>query len=196
VTAVRSIRLRPARRPRAGTVAGLLLGAVLALLVAPRVGGGSGGDVTVRRSVDTELDLAAYAAALEPLAEQGGQIVVDGMRPGVADIAQGAYPDGVLIRMASGWLASMREVRGAVTELSVGPEIAAVAARIERAFAAYVSTAETLLRAARAHGEERDLLVDVAAARGRAADRLYDEATAELAGLDRSLPTSTRPERP
>lgn len=145
---------------------------------------------------DAGTGLAAYATALAPLAAEGGQIVAEGLRPGLADIAQAAYPDDVLVRMASGWVASMRDVRDAVAALPAAAGAATVAVQVERALAVYIRTAETLLDAARATGDERTVLIDRAAALGRTADRLYDAATVALADLSPSPPTPTPSERP
>jgi hypothetical protein len=129
---------------------------------------------------DAGSDVAAYLAELDRLGAEGGQVVVDGMRPGLADIAHGRLPDDVLARMADGWLASMRQVQADVRGLAVPTPLAHAAVRVERALHVYVRLAERLRDAAAAHGDERDLLIDEAVLLGQEADRLYDEALAML----------------
>jgi hypothetical protein len=125
--------------------------------------------------------VASYLAALDRLGADGGQVVVDGMRPGLADIAQQRLPDDVLARMADGWVASMRGVQHDVRALEVPAALAPAAVRFERALSVYVRLAETLRAAVAADGDARDALVDDAVALGHEADRLYDEALAMLA---------------
>lgn len=134
--------------------------------------------------VVSQASLDAFTAEIERLGAQGGQIVVEGMKPGVADIAERALPDAVLVRMASGWLASMREVQDELAAVEAPGALAAVAVRFERALVAYVRTAETLVEAAQAAGQHRDALIDEALATGTEADRLYEDAMAALAAFE------------
>lgn len=132
----------------------------------------------------SQASLDAFTAEIERLGAQGGQIVVDGMKPGVSDIAERALPDAVLARMASGWVANMREVQRELAAVEAPGALAAVAVRFERALASYVRTAEALLAAAQASGEGRDALIDEAVATGTEADRLYDDAMRALAAIE------------
>jgi hypothetical protein len=131
-------------------------------------------------ATDRDASVSEYLTDLERLGAQGGQVVVEGMRPGIADIAQQRLPDEVLVRMADGWLASMREVEAEIRDLAVPATLADAAVRIERAMHVYVRLAETLRDAASARGDARDLLIDDAVLLGQEADRLYDEALAML----------------
>lgn len=189
------------RRPRplrasAVVLAGAVIGAVLVAVTFTQLRTGERAERASLPTPDADTGLAAYAAALAPLAVEGGQIVAEGLRPGLADIAQGAYPDDVLVRMASGWVASISDVRDEVAALHAAGDAATVAVQVERALAVYIRTAEALLDAARATGGERTVLIDRAAALGRIADRLYDAATAALPDFSPSLPTPTPSERP
>ena len=132
----------------------------------------------------SQASLDAFTSEIERLGAQGGQIVVDGMKPGVSDIAERALPDAVLARMASGWAASMREVQRELAAVEAPGALAAVAVRFERALVTYVRTAETLVAAAQASGEQRDALIDEAVATGTEADRLYEDALRALAAFE------------
>lgn len=149
----------------------------------------------VREDHGTQSDRAAivsFAAEIERLSVDGGQIVTEGIKPGIADIADRALPDEVLAGMARGWVASMDEVRRAIAALDAPGELAAVAVRYERALITYVRTAETLLEASTAAGDRRAALIDLAISLGTDADRLYDEASDALAELQL---TSTEEDR-
>lgn len=132
----------------------------------------------------SQASLEAFTAEIERLGAEGGQIVVDGMKPGVADIAERALPDAVLARMAAGWVASMREVQRELLAVDAPGDLAAVAVRFERALVMYVRTGETLVAAAYASGEHREDLIDEAVASGTEADRLYEDAMRALAAFE------------
>ena len=89
-------------------------------------------------------------------------------------------PDEVLVRMADGWVASMRRVQTDLLALEVPRRLTDAAVRVERALHVYVRLAERLRAAAGAQGDERDLLIDEAVLLGQEADRLYDEALTML----------------
>lgn len=124
--------------------------------------------------------VTAYDEALQPLLGDGGQVVAQGLKPGVADVAEGALDDEVLARMANGWVASLRDVTADVAALPAPPPLEEVSVRYERALRTYVRAAEALAAATRATGDERAGLVEAAAAFGRTADRLFDEAEAAM----------------
>ena len=160
---------------------------VVASVVSTRIGSGGGATDALDRAT-----VAAFAAQMERLGADGGQIVADGMKPGVADVAQRSLPDEVLARMARGWVDSMREVASEVSALDAPGPLAAVAARFDRAVLTYVRAAEALFDAATADGQQRADLIDRAIALGGDADRLYDEAREALADLQRSTVDGSR----
>lgn len=135
---------------------------------------------------DTPAGLAAklaveqYDAALQPLLRNGGQVVAEGLKPGVGDVANDAFIDEVLVRMTSGWLASLQAVSADVAALPVPSGLADVAVRYERSLRTYVRAAEALAAAAKTDGAERAALVERAAQLGRTADQLFDDAKTAL----------------
>lgn len=137
--------------------------------------------------VVTAAALELFTDEIERLGAEGGQVVAEGMQPGIADIAGSALPDPVLQRMAEGWLASMQEVRREVSALTAPGELSLVLVRFDWALSAYVETGETLLAATKVSGAERDALLDDATALGREADRLYNDALDALAAATRLI---------
>ena len=160
---------------------GVVIGALVSVAVVVATGrwgailtddadGTPGEAATARRAV------TAYDEALQPLLADGGQVVAEGLKPGVSDVAEGAFDDEVLARMASGWVAALRDVAADVAALPAPVTLDHVAVRYERALLAYVSAAEALAAAVEVTGDERAELVEAAAELGRTADRLFDEA--------------------
>ena len=115
-----------------------------------RFGGGRrGGSPRGRAAVDRHARglsaqrraLAEYEHVVQPLLHHGGQIVVDGLRPAVADIDNQTFPDEVLAGMADGWLADMQSVRSAVAGVRAPAFVARAQALYNDALAGYVTTA-------------------------------------------------------
>jgi hypothetical protein len=180
ITAARSLALRAPRSYLTFT-GGVLVAAIAALVAAGLLIGGS--DRGSPRAGQRAADIGAFVAferSVGELVGEGGSVVVFGMKPGVADIAEGGYPDDTLRHMAGGWLESFETLEAELAELRVPPFAAGAAAQLEAAFAAYSRTAALLLEAARADGAARAALVDAAAAAGTRADDLYDQALAAL----------------
>lgn len=140
-----------------------------------------------------------YEQAIEAAVQDGGFAVTQGMQPGVADIAEGAFPDETLVTMASGWVATMERVRGDLAAVDPPEFLTDTAGLYDEALAAYVEVAETLLAAAEADGEQRVALVEEVPALGERADDLWDAAEAELnrhrirLGLDEATETPPAP---
>jgi hypothetical protein len=176
---IATVRLRTGSRRLAGSMlAGALTVAAAAgtaHLLRPDAGGAVRADVA--RAV------AAYEAALEPLVEDAGFVVAEGLRPGVADVADGRYPDEVLVRMATGWVDELVAARAALAALPRHPALADVAASLDGALAGYVEVATVLRRAAGASGAHRQALLDRVADLGPAADERYDAARAAIDAL-------------
>lgn len=164
-------------------IAGVTVASVLALAVISATNGSDEQRTDAATEATTEARQGAmesFEAALAPLIEEGGFVVAMGMRPGIADIAEGAYDDVTLVTMAEGWRTSMEGLRGRFAALPVPGFLAEFSRRFDAALEAYIEVAVALGDAARTSGDERARLVDAAAERGESADNLYDEAMAEL----------------
>lgn len=173
-----------ARRPSPWPVLGAVVGCLAALVVVRITWHAAGGDVAVAPGEGPARGVvAAYEAALEPLLEDAGFVVAQGVRPGVGDVAEGRLPAEVLTTMATGWAAELRAARAAVAALPRHRGLDGVAAAYDRALAAYVEVAEVLREAAAAGGSRRQALLDRVADLGPVADRLYDDARAALEAL-------------
>jgi hypothetical protein len=180
-------RLHASRR---ALVAGMVVGVVAAgaAVVAAVAPGPARIDPTA--PARSHSALVAYVQAVSRLNDDGAGVVMHGMRPGVADVAQSRYADDVLERMAAGWTAEFRELRSELRALTVPAAAAGAAARLDVAYSLYLDTAESLLAATGATGAERQQLIEDAVSFGRQADLAFDEALAELdrqqarAGID------------
>lgn len=170
--------LAPPRRRNRWFALGVGLG-----LVAPALALVALSAVSSRRasSLATErLAFATYEQAVERAVRDGGFVVTQGMRPGVADIAEGAYPDETLVSMASGWAGSMERVRLELSTADRPSFLVGVARRYDAALAAYVEVGEALVAAAEATGSERAARIAEVPPLGRQADELWNQAHAEL----------------
>lgn len=121
-----------------------------------------------------------YEEAVERAVQDGGFVVTQGMQPGVADIADGAYDDETLIGMARGWTGSMERVRDELAAVEPPAFLVEVASRYDAALAAYVGVGEALVAAAEATGEERAALIEEVPPLGDRADELWERARGEL----------------
>lgn len=122
----------------------------------------------------------AYETAVERAVQDGGFVVTQGMKLGLADITEGRFPDATLMKMAGGWTRSMMQVRRKLTMVEPPTILREVARRYDAALAAYVRVGESLLAAARARGDERAALVQKVPPLGERADALWNEASAAL----------------
>ncbi len=160
-------------------------------------GGGEG------TAADSDRDEAAaaerralrrYEEELDPILDSCAFLVAQGMRPGVTDIAQGAFDDATLVTMASGWVDSTEELRERFEAVDPPAFLSEHAERLDEALGAYVQVARALRDAAEATGEQRQKLVAEVAPLGERADDLYDEARMILEehrsrlGIDASSP--------
>jgi hypothetical protein len=173
-----AVAVRPGTAP---TVRRLLLWAVLGAVV---VGGVAGTALAPRRAPATGAGdsqaVAGYRADLDPIIEAGGSLVVHGLRPGLADIQNQAYPPDVLAGMADGWVATAERIREDLGGLRVPAGLEAAHRLYGRSLDGYVETARALRVAAGADGDEQTRALQRAATLGQAADDLYDRADAAL----------------
>lgn len=159
------------------------LGIVVPVAVVAGIAIGSGGGSRAPVPSDSRAEQAAlqrFEADLEPLIDEGAFLVAVGMRPGVTDIAEGAFADDVLVDMAEGWLRSAQRLRADFANVETPDFLTDFAKLFDLSLARYVDTAEALLAAARATGDERAKLIERVPPLGDEADELYDRAQAEL----------------
>jgi hypothetical protein len=125
--------------------------------------------------------LAAFREATDPLVKEGGQVVAMGLKPGVADVANQAFGQDVLLSMASGWAAELDGLRAEMAEVPAPGFLAEAHFFYVECLEGYATAARALHAAAGAADPiRRDELIDLAADLGTAADRLYDRAQAVI----------------
>ena len=122
--------------------------------------------------------VAAFLETIEPLLQEGGQVVAIGLKPGVTDVSDERYPQDVLVTMATGWMASLERIRGEIAATDPPRALADAHRLYVGALDGYVNTAAAVTAAASAtDAERRAQLTELAAVLGVAADDLYDRAT-------------------
>jgi len=125
--------------------------------------------------------LAAFREVTDPLVKEGGQVVAMGLKPGVADVANQAFGQDVLLSMASGWATELDGLRAEMAEVPAPGFLAEAHFLYVECLEGYATAARTLHAAASAvDATRRDELIDLAADLGTAADRLYDRAQAAI----------------
>jgi hypothetical protein len=124
--------------------------------------------------------LRGYGEAVDAAVHEGGFVVTQGMKPGIADIAEGAFPDATLVTMASGWVGSMEKVRSDLSGVRPPAFLLDVARRYDEALGAYVKVGKALIAAAEVTGAERAELIEKVPPLGQKADDLWDAAHVEL----------------
>lgn len=132
--------------------------------------------VVVPSGVSDRAAVTAYLAAAKPLAQGGGQVVEQGMKPGLADIAAAKKPVPLLVESAQGWTRQLRQVRQEWGALRPPPSLAAAHRGFVAALDAYVGVAIVLEEAARTGAADRTPFVALAESQGRRADTLWDGA--------------------
>jgi hypothetical protein len=146
----------------------------------------------------TAKRLAAYTDAIAPPLSDGGRVVEQGMKPGVADLLnRHAVPPATIAVEAAEWERELTRVRGAVAAVPVPPGLGEAAALFDRALAGYVEAAELFRRAALAPEGQRRAIADRGFTAAEAADRTYDAASRIVQRERRRLglgPTATLPD--
>lgn len=128
--------------------------------------------------VPTAKELEVYEAAVTEPAKRGGFVVQEGLKRGLADVANGNA--GPVVFQAVSWAEELRNVQeqfNAQTHLVKGTRLEPATKKFGVAFELYIETAQTIGAAAIASGESRKALLERAAVSGRRADATYDEAS-------------------
>ena len=173
VTAAR----RPSRNVLVAVAGGLAVAAVaLAVAVTGGSSGGEYGGTSDTAASADKAELNAYEQAITPIVREGGRVVVEGLRPGIAALLEASAPDDQIETMTAGYVAELRQIRDQLLAVTAPASLGKAVERFEAAMDGYVRAAELLHEAARARGDERRALVDQVAAAGEAADEVYDQA--------------------
>ena len=159
----------PVRRAALALVAGAVV-AVIALV---------GWQTVQRAQVAGERDAtAAYADALEPLANDAGRIVELGLKDTLTQVANAGAADPTLARSARSFQRQLTSVRSQIAALDEpdGPRVDGFVAAMDH----YVRAAQALERAALASPSSRGAIVSEVTQAGRAGDEQWDSASAAL----------------
>jgi len=174
-----------------------LVSAISVVLVAGLFIDGDSGPAPSGASRQRAADIGAFLSfeqTVADLGERGGAVVIYGMKPGVADIAQANYADDVLSRMANGWLGEFEALERELATLRASVFLDDAISQLKAAFAAYSRTAGALVDATAVTGDARAALIDRAVALGSEADELYDKALATIASHRSRLGLSQKKE--
>jgi len=159
----RSNRLRPAIAVVCVVAIGLAIGSVALLL------GGHRPSIEAQRNA-----LRNYASAAQSLAQEGGGVVQQAMKPAVGSLQAGS-PDRSLPADASGWADQMQRLHDEWRRLVHPQDLETTHRLFVRALAAYVSAARDIAAAARG-----SMTVVAAIRAGQTGDRLWDQAAGRL----------------
>ena len=131
--------------------------------------------------------LVAYADAIHPGAELAGRVIVNGIRPDIADFEAGRISVAV-------WNLDMRTRQRELTAAQAFFDDAVVPQSVgdapvwfRRAFADYQRAVRLFLAAGATEGAERAALIDHGASAGEAGDRAFDRGTARIQAARRAL---------
>lgn len=128
----------------------------------------------------SEVAVAAaldYLEAVKPLAQEGGRVVQQGMKPAVTQLQD---PDGdhaQQARVAPSWVETMRDLRHRWGEVGAPDELAGANAQFLEAWDLYIRAAEALGDAA-VDETRREALVREAVTFGERGDEAWNEAAA------------------
>lgn len=170
--------MRSGPSPVVLTLVGLAVGGLTAVFVIAATGDGGESEPTTTTDpfADDRAALTAYEEKIDPLAEEGGRIVVQGLRPAITNIREGDFTDEELVTMQEGQLQEMRNVWKQFQAVKPPKFLQEAQDLFEKSLDGYVRAAQKLLDAARAGGDERQRLVDEVAPIGDASDDVYDQA--------------------
>lgn len=120
--------------------------------------------------------IVEFEQALDPLAREGGRVVVQGLRAGIADLYYESAEATQVAEMAEGWRDQLATIREQIAALDAPAELDQVMTLFDGAMGAYVDTAAQLIRIARSSGGDvRNRLEEVGRA-GERADGMWEQA--------------------
>ena len=172
----------PATQLRRGVAIAIAFALPLALLTVALVAG---------RDTDETVATQRYVAAIEPLARNGGRIVIEGLRAGIGDLQRGDDAD--LPRRSVAWERELGAVRDDWAALVPPGGLRAAHRRFLAAFDGYLDAAADFHEATLAEGNRRERLLRATIDGGEASDAVWDEAAAATQARLRELglPTVT-----
>ena len=183
--------MMPGRSPRSdrfGVKAIVLAAAVAAIVAALAIWiSGRGGS-----SGDDPAAVSSYADAAHRLSQEGGRVVVEGIKPGIDALYAGSLAPPAFRTNAGGWRADLERVRTEFAALSVPSSLRAAATLYDKALRGYEAAVDAFVAASQQPADQLKHAISSASSVASNADHVYDQAdaavTAELARL--GLPTT------
>jgi len=180
----------------AGVVLAVAAGLVVILALGAAGGGGNsqaGGSPTPAPGSQV---LTTYTSALRAPTSEGGQVIVQLLKPSIDEFDQGQVDAATFLDRAKGWVLSLQKVRQEIDAIPVPPVIASAGPLFDAAMDAYIHCAQVLENAATAPAAQRSAALEAGRQAGRDADAAFDRAAAVVqralraAGLppDQNLP--------
>ena len=172
----------------------------LVLIVAlGAAGGGGGGNTTSPTPGPGSAALKTYIDALRAPTSEGGQVIVQLLKPSINEFEQGQVDDATFTARARGWILSLQKVKRELDAIAVPPAASGAGPIFDQAMDAYIHCAQVLEQAASVPESQRSAALDAGRQAGRDADAIYDRAAAIVqralrnAGLppDSALPDVT-----
>jgi hypothetical protein len=159
----------------------IALAVALALGVALAVPGGAAHAVT-------RAQLVGFEATVDPLVSHAGQVIQEGMKPALADLARDhVTPPAFIAHEADGWMASLSGVRKGIVALRVPSALAGARRSLVTSMDLYLQAAATFKAAALASPPARGALLQRVVDQASHADRVFDEGAAVIQRLRRSV---------
>jgi hypothetical protein len=176
----------------------IAVAAGLVVMAALGASGGGGGNASPTPAADAK-SLTDYVNALRAPTSEGGQVVVQLLKPSIDEFQQGQVDPATFTARAKGWILSLQKVKQEIDAIHVPPAIASAGPMFDQAMDAYIRCAQVLEQAATVPAAQRTAALDKGRQAGRDADDIYNRAAAIVqralrnAGLqpDSALPDVT-----
>ena len=136
----------------------------------------------------------AYAHEIEPLAKEGGQLVVTEMRPSIADIQSGKVSPEQFRLYAARWRARFVQIRNGFHAVDHSDDLEAIASVYDRSLRLYIEAIDGFVEASRAPIDQMNTAFQPAIKDAEEADSTYDVASHLLSAEFRRL--GLKPLRP
>lgn len=124
----------------------------------------------------TGKQITAYERGIDPLVSQAGQVVQEGMKPAITDLAHDhVTPPAFIAHEADGWLATLGSVRRSISALPTPRALVGARTPIVASLDLYIQAATTFKAAALASPANREALIGRGIQQATQADHVFDQ---------------------
>jgi hypothetical protein len=124
----------------------------------------------------TRAQITAWERGIDPLVSQAGQVVQEGMKPGINDLDRDhVTPPAFIAHEADGWLETLESVRRSISALSTPRALVAARTPIVASLDLYIEAAKTFKAAALAPAADRSALIRSGVEQATRADHVFDQ---------------------